>query len=207
MKIIALNGSHRKGRNTAALLNTVLMEAENLGCTTELIELTDLNIGFCKACNLCARKSQCAITDDDMVMVEEELLSADGIILGSPVYWMNVTALMKNFMDRTCYLHITKNRLAGKVGAAVTNAGLLHGGQESTLKIMEYFLQELGLYIVNARDPEARIASVGVNGSLMSCFKDNKIVWQRSATDDELIQATCKQLGRNMVNLIHRLND
>lgn len=206
MKIIAINGSHRKGKNTTALLNTVLDEAQNMGCRTELLELTDLNIRLCKACNMCLKKSECSIIDD-MKIVETKLLAADGIILGSPVYWMNVTTLMKNFMDRSRYLHITKNMLGGKVGAVVTNAGLLHGGQESTLNIMENFLHHHGLYIADSRASDSEIMTVGVTGSLMSGFKNSNIVWRRSAADDELIQATCKQLGRNMVNLIHKLNE
>lgn len=206
MKIIAINGSHRKGRNTAALLNLVLEETESLGFTTELIELADLNIGLCKACNMCLKKSSCSITGDDMAMVEEKIIDANGIILGSPVYWMNVTTLMKNFMDRSRYLHITKNRLGGKIGAAVTNAGLLHGGQEGTIKIMENFLQNHGLYIADSRAPDDDVLTTGVSGALMLGYKDNKIVWRNSAIDDELIQVVCKQLGRNMVKLIDSIN-
>lgn len=139
MKILAINGSHRKGKNTAALLNTVLEETAVMGASTELLELSDYNIRFCAACNKCLRKSQYSITDD-MAIIGEKLTTADGILLGSPVYWFNVTALMKNLMDRSRYLHMNKNLLAGKVGAAVTTAGLLQGGQETTLRILEYFL-------------------------------------------------------------------
>lgn len=206
MKIIAINGSHRKGKNTAALLNNVLEEAATLGATTELLELTDFNIKFCISCNKCLGKPQCSITDDDMAAVGNKLLAADGIVLGSPVYWSNVTALMKNFMDRTRYLHMTKNLLAGKVGAAITNSGLRHGGQEATLRIMEYFLQGHGLHLADTRDPEGTIMSAGVTGSLMADFKDDKVIWRRSATDDELTVTACKQLGRNMVKLIEQLN-
>lgn len=206
MKIVAINGSHRKGKNTAALLKIVLEEASALGASTELLELTDLNIKLCTSCNKCLGKTQCSITNDDMAAVGEKLLAADGIILGSPVYWTNVTTLMKNFMDRTRYLHMTQNLLAGKVGAAVTNSGLRHGGQEATLRIMEYFLQAHGLHVVDSRDPVGTIMSTGVTGSLMADFKEEKVIWRRNATDDELIVASCKQLGRNMVKMIQKLN-
>ncbi|NLI11331.1 flavodoxin family protein [Pelotomaculum propionicicum] len=205
MKILAINGSHRKGKNTATLLNTVLDEAAALGASTELLELSDLNIKFCAACNKCLNKTQCSITDD-MAIVEKKLLAADGILLGSPVYWVNVTTLMKNFMDRSRYLHLYKNVLDGKVGAALTTAGLLYGGQETTLKIMECFLQFHGLHVVDSRDPNEAIMAPLVAGSLMEGFKDGKVIWRRNAVDDELLATSCKQLARNMVKLIRQLN-
>ncbi|MGE4272810.1 MAG: flavodoxin family protein [Desulfitobacterium sp.] len=206
MKILAINGSHRKGKNTAALLRTVLEQAAAQGATTELLELTDYNIKLCTSCNKCLGKPQCSITDDDMVAVGEKLLAAEGIVLGSPVYWSNVTTLMKNFMDRTRYLHMTQNLLAGKVGAAVTNAGLRHGGQEPTLRIMDYFMHAHGIHVVDSRDPAGPLMYAGVTGSLMEDFKEDKVTWRRNATDDELTVASCKQIGRNMVKLIQQLN-
>ena len=203
MKILAINGSHRRGKNTAALLNTVLEETAKMGASTELLELVDYDIKFCSACNKCLTRSQCSITDD-MAAIGEKLLNADGILLGSPVYWLNVTTVMKNFMDRSRYLHLVRNLLAGKVGAAVTTAGLLHGGQETTLKIMESFLLGHGLHIVDTRDQNGGVITAGAMGSLMADFQDGKMVWRRNAADDELLVAACKQLGRNMVELIRR---
>lgn len=202
MKIIAINGSHRKGKNTAALLNIVLEESATLGAETELLELADYNIKLCLSCNKCLGRTQCTIADDDMAGIGEKLLAADGIVLGSPVYWGNVTTLMKNFMDRTRYLHMTKNMLAGKVGGVVTNAGLLHGGQELTLQIMKFFLHAQGMHVVDTRDPDGPIITVNVAGSLMADFKNSKVIWRRSAVDDELSVLACKQIGHNMVNLI-----
>ncbi|ACV62845.1 NADPH-dependent FMN reductase [Desulfofarcimen acetoxidans DSM 771] len=205
MKIIGINGSHRKGKNTAIMLHAVLDEAAALGAETELLELTDYNIKFCVSCNKCLGKPQCSITDDDNTLVGEKLLQADGIVLGSPVYWANVTALMKNFMDRTRWLHMCKNMLAGKVGAAVTIAGLRNGGQEAALRIMEHFLTVQGLYVVDSRNQSAPIMSGGVNGTLFADIKDGKTVWRRSVSEDELTMSDCRQLGRNMVNAINSL--
>lgn len=204
MKIIAINGSHRKGKNTANLLKMVLEEAAGLDASTELLELTDYDIKLCTGCNKCLRQPQCAI-NDDMAVVGEKLLAADGILLGSPVYWANVSALMKNFMDRTRYLHMVQNQLAGKAGGAVTVAGLRNGGQETALIMMSNFLQAHGLYVVDARDPMGANVNIGVTGSLMADFKDDAIIWRRNATEDELTVQFCKQLGRNMVKLIEQL--
>ncbi|WP_347490658.1 flavodoxin family protein [Desulfoscipio sp. XC116] len=207
MNIIAINGSHRKGKNTAALLRTVLGEAAALGAATELLELTDYNIKLCLSCNKCLGRTQCSITDDDMASIGEKLLAADGIVLGSPVYWSNVTTLMKNFMDRTRYMHMTRNLLAGKAGAAVTNAGLRNGGQEAALRIMEFFLMAQGLYVVDARDKNGAIMSAGVAGSLLADVKEGKVIWRKSAEEDEATMQAARQLGRNMVELIKSLSD
>lgn len=206
MNILAINGSHRKGKNTAALLNIVLEQAATMGAKTELLELTDFSIKYCVSCNKCLRKPQCSIADDDMVSLGEKLMEADGILLGSPVYFTNVTALMKNFMDRSRYLHMTKNVLAGKVGAAITNAGLRHGGQETTLRIMEYFLQTHGLHIVDTRDHNGPVIAAGAAGFLMVDYQDGKEIWRASVAEDELTVKACKLLGQNMVKLIQQLN-
>jgi multimeric flavodoxin WrbA len=207
MKIIAINGSHRKGKNTATLLNALLEEATAGGATTELLELTDYNIKHCLSCNKCLGRPQCSITDDDMAAIGDKLLAADGIVLGSPVYWGNVTALMKNFMDRTRYMHMVKNMLAGKVGAAVTNAGLRNGGQEMALRIMEAFLAAQGLNVVDSRDQDGPIMYSGVAGSLLADVKDGKVVWRKSVLEDEAAMLAARQLGRNMVKLIKALRN
>lgn len=204
MKILAINGSHRKGKNTADLLNLVLEEAAVLGASTELLELTDYNIKLCRSCNKCLGSTQCSITDDDMSSIGEKLLEADGIVLGSPVYWSNVSTLMKNFMDRSRYLHMVQNLLAGKFGAAVTNAGLRNGGQETTLRIMEFFLSAHGLYLVDSRNQEGPIMTSGVAGSLLADIKDGKVIWRKNTMEDESAVLAARQLGRNMVAAINR---
>lgn len=206
MQIIAINGSHRKGKNTAALLGLVLEEAAALGASTELLELTDYNIKYCISCNKCMGRTQCSITDDDMAMIGEKLLAADGIILGSPVYWSNVSTLMKNFMDRTRYLHIVKNMLAGKAGAAVTIAGLHNGGQEAALRIMEVFMAAQGLHVVDPRNQDSPIMYSGVASSLMADIKDGKTIWRKSALEDEAAVLAARQLGKNMVKFIKQIS-
>lgn len=205
MNIVAVNGSHRKGKNTATLLREVLAEAKKHGASTELLELSDYSLKYCLSCNKCLRKNQCVITDDDMGTVAEKLLAADGIVLGSPVYWGNVSALMKNFMDRTRYLHMYSNMLAGKVGASVTNAGLRNGGQDLALKIMDGFLTSQGLFVVDARDHSQPLQFTGVAGSLQEGYKDGQIVWRKSVAEDEGAMAACRALGENLAKTIKKL--
>lgn len=202
MKIIALNGSHRPGKNTAGLLQTVLDAAQSRDAQTELIELSEWNIRPCTSCNACLKAPACSITDDDMTLLGEKLLEADGILLGSPVYWSNVSTFMKNFMDRSRYLHMTANLLQGKIGGAVTGAGLLVGGQELALQIMETFLKQQGLILADCRNANGMVAATGVAGSLTSGMIDGKTQYRRRFTDDPLLVQAAEQLGLNMVELI-----
>lgn len=211
MKILAINGSPRKGKNTAIMLKTALVAAEELGASTELLELSDFNLRYCTGCNSCLRQTTCAITDDDNAYIHEKMLEADGIILGSPCYFANVSALMKNFMDRTRCLHMVKHALKGKVGGALTHAGLRHGGQEHTLAILERFLVSQGLILVDGFEPfeggKRILTTTGVMGTMFRGIEEGKIKYYRSVTEDELAMSACRLLGQNMVKLIEKLQN
>jgi multimeric flavodoxin WrbA len=203
-KTIASNGSHRKAKTTAAMLNLVLDEARALGAEGELLEITDFNIKPCKSCNKCLRQTKCSITDDDMAYLGQKMMDADGIVIGSPVYFCNVTGLLKIFMDRTRWLHVSKNLLEGKIGAAITHAGLRNGGQELTLLILERFLISHGLHIVESRKHGGGVSNLGGLGTMFSGFQEGNIIWYKSVLDDELTVRSCRQLGENIVETIRR---
>lgn len=201
MKILGINGSHRKGKNTAKLLELVLEEASNAGAETELVELVDLDIDPCKSCHKCLDQPECSI-DDDMSGLGEKLMASDGIVLGSPVYWANVSALMKNFMDRTRWMHMSKALLEGKIGGAVVCGGFRNGGQEETLRILKEFLKAHGLILADCRDPDEPLISSGAMASLTSGFGEGEPVYRETALEDEVAVLSCRQLGRNIVNKI-----
>jgi len=98
-------------------------------------------------------KTECSIQDDEVFRVAEKMVASDAIIMGSPVYFNNVTSMLKAFMDRTRWMHISANILDGKLGAALTHAGLRNGGQEMRPLILERFLQHQGLRVVEATNP------------------------------------------------------
>ncbi len=204
MRVLAINGSHRKGKNTATLLKIVLEEAQSLGAETELVELVDYNIKPCAGCNQCLRVAKCSVEDDDMHILVQKLLQADGIVLGSPVYFANVTGLMKIFMDRTRWLHILSNKLHGKVGAVVVHAGLRNGGQELTQVMMERFLAIHGIIVVDSRDPEKEVTQ-GALGTLFDRVEGDKVYWKKSVSEDIVVVKECRQLGRNLVRQIKLL--
>ena len=204
MKILAINGSHRAGQNTAKLLSLALEEAQARGAETELVELSELNIEYCSGCNRCLGKPMCSI-DDDMTQLKEKMLEADGIILGSPDYFSNVTARTKCFIDRTRPLHMTSNQLKGKVGGFLTMSGLDNCGGEATNAVMEQFFATHEMLIVHPR-PEGPVIASSITGSLMAGMKDGKPRWRRSVDEDPIAPALTRQLGKDMVELIQKLS-
>ena len=86
LKVVAFNGSARKGSNTAILLKTVLAEAGKEGIETELVEMAGTPIHGCRACRQCSakRNRRCGQTDDVFNAYLEKMEQADGILLGSP---------------------------------------------------------------------------------------------------------------------------
>lgn len=103
MKVIGISGSPRKKGNTSFLINEALCEIEKLGINTQMIELSNYNIADCCGCEGCRKTYECVIKDD-MQKLYPMILKADAIILGSPTYFYDVTAVTKAFLDRLyCY--------------------------------------------------------------------------------------------------------
>ena len=131
-KVVAFNGSARKGGNTAILLRYVLKELEQEGIETELIELSGAKIHGCLACRKCSAKKnrRCSQTGDMGNVYIEKMDEADGILLGSPTYVADVTSEIKALMDRACLVSKANGGIfRRKVGAAVIavrRAGAIH---------------------------------------------------------------------------------
>ncbi|MFC1866150.1 flavodoxin family protein [Chloroflexota bacterium] len=102
MKIVAIIGSPRPKGNTGYLVDRALEAAEELGAQVKKIDLSKYNINPCLGHDDCP-SFVCCIQKDDMAWILDESLNADGIILASPVYWYNVSAQMKTFMDRNYF--------------------------------------------------------------------------------------------------------
>ncbi|MCP3943093.1 MAG: flavodoxin family protein [Desulfobacteraceae bacterium] len=122
MKVVGFNGSPRKKGNTACSLNTVFTELENVGIETEMIQVGKEKVQGCKACYACDKKQNqvCAMGDDPVNEWIQKMKSADGIILGSPVYWGGVAGTMKSFLDRAFFVSSVNGGLfRHKVGACV----------------------------------------------------------------------------------------
>jgi multimeric flavodoxin WrbA len=102
MKVVAFNGSPRKEGNTFQSLQIVMAELQKEGIETELIQVGGKALHGCTACYGCYKNKdrECVIKKDDLNSYVAKMIEADGIIIGSPVYFSNVTSEVKAFMDR-----------------------------------------------------------------------------------------------------------
>ena len=132
MKVIAFNGSARRDGNTARLIGYVFEELEREGIKTELFQLAGKKIRGCKACYQCMENKdlQCAVKDDILNDCIQKMTGAEGIILGSPTYFTDVSAEMKALIDRAGLVSKANGNIyKRKVGAAVIavrRAGSIH---------------------------------------------------------------------------------
>jgi multimeric flavodoxin WrbA len=132
MKVVAFNGSARKGGNTAALIRHVFEELEKEKIKTELIELASKKIRGCTACFKCFdnKDKRCALKDDIVNECIDKMIESDGIILGSPTYFADVSSEIKALIDRAgMTARANENMFRRKVGAAVVSvrrAGAIH---------------------------------------------------------------------------------
>lgn len=105
MKIICLSGSPRKQGNSATVAARVMERATELGAETESIYLNELHYRGCQACYACKNGAETCVLKDDLAPVLEKVRTADALVLASAVYYGDVTAQLKTFIDRTfCFL-------------------------------------------------------------------------------------------------------
>ncbi len=140
MKVVAFNGSPRKDGNTTILIRQVFYELEKEGIETELVQFSGKEIHGCIACYKCFenRDQRCAVKDDIANECIEKMIKAEGIILGSPVYFADVTAEMKALLDRAGFVSLANGGMyRNKVGAAV--AAVRRSGAVHTVDGMNHF--------------------------------------------------------------------
>jgi multimeric flavodoxin WrbA len=122
MKVVAFNGSPHKNGNTMGSIQIVLAQLREQGIETEVVQLGGNRVSGCTDCGYCKthKDMKCAIKDDVINNCIAKMAEADGIIIGSPVYFGNVTTEVKALIDRAG--RVTRNNdmaLRRKVGAAV----------------------------------------------------------------------------------------
>lgn len=122
MKVVGFNGSPRKEGNTSVLIDAVLVELEKEGIETERIQLGGRSIHGCRACMKCFdnQDGHCAMDDDILNELIDKMADADGIIIGSPTYFSNVSSEVKALIDRAGLVAIANGHmLRRKIGLGV----------------------------------------------------------------------------------------
>ena len=140
LKILGISGSPRKGGNTEFLISKALDETTRCGAEVEFLRIAEMKITPCDGCRTCRENGECRIKDD-MHRVYKKMIEADGIIVGSPVYFWTVTGQMKIFMDRTLPLSYPEPKLKGKIAGAIVVAGS-RGTTSALLCLNNFFLMQ-----------------------------------------------------------------
>ena len=190
MKVVAFSGSARKDGNTAILINNVLQELEKEGIGTELIQLAGKKIRGCLACMKCFENidQRCANKNDVLNECLEKMLESDGIILGSPTYFSNVSTEIKALIDRAGLVAIANDHMfKRKVGAAVV--AVRRAGSVPTFNAINHFF-----FISQIIVPGSNYWNMGFGLEKGEVEKD-----------EEGIQ-TMKVLGENMTWLLKKLH-
>ena len=123
MKVVAFNCSPRANGNTAHMIATVLKVLEDHGIETEMVQVGGNDLHGCRACQGCSRNKdmRCVLSDDMLNDCIEKMVSADGIIIGSPTYFSDLTTEAKALIDRAGYVTRANGMvLKHKVGATVS---------------------------------------------------------------------------------------
>ncbi|MEJ2685341.1 MAG: flavodoxin family protein [Candidatus Sulfobium sp.] len=187
MKVVAFNGSPRKEGNTYHSIRIVLKELEKEGIETEIVQLGGADIKGCRACYKCFEKknSRC-FQKDDLNGFVEKMIEADGIIIGSPTYFSNVSTEVKALIDRAGLVARANDfLLKRKVGAAVV-AERRAGGTHVYSSINFFF----GIGQMNIAG--ASYWNLGIGRNPGDVLKDEEGV------------ATFENLGQNMAWLLSK---
>jgi multimeric flavodoxin WrbA len=151
MKVIAIQSSPNKDGLTYQLAMAALTGAQEAGAETELVNLTDLNIGVCKPCGRgwgqCRENGRCGL-DDDFNGLRDNINAADGVVFATPVYFGDLSEDAKTFLDRWRRCEIFNHEqsvLKGKRVIGIAAGGGSGAGTASALANLERYLLWLQL--------------------------------------------------------------
>ncbi len=182
MKIIAIVGSPRPTGNTNFLVDQALQEAAANGCETEKIVLSQHKVNPCLGHDNCASLSVCN-QDDDARWILDRYSQADGIILGTPVYFYNMSAQMKTFIDRSFFLYTHKIPLQAKCAGLVIVAGTV--GIDITVRALRRCFK------LSDGNSDDRVMTVSGYATKLGRIKN-----------DQALVEEAQKLGRRMAEII-----
>ncbi len=191
MKVLGINGSSRSDGNTALLIDMVFKELRKEGIECEMVQLANETVQGCKACGICMIKKngKCAIDDDIVNPLIKKISSSDGIILGSPVYFSNITPELKALIDRSGRVAKANDYLfKKKIGAAVV--AVRRTGAMPAFNAMNHFFLVEQMIV-----PGSSYWNMGIGMEPGDVKEDTEAI------------RTMEDLGKNMAWLIKKLNE
>ncbi len=185
MNVIAINGSPKAEGNTYHALKMVTDELEKEGISTEIIHIGNKNIQGCIACRQCfENKNEKCIINDEVNEIIQKLKTADGIIIGSPVYYASIAGTMKCFLDRAFFVAGANGGLfRHKVGASI--AAARRSGEVATFDHLNHHFTISEMFVASSNYWNV------IHGRMPG----------EALQDEEGIQ-TMRVLGKNMAFLI-----
>lgn len=189
IKILGISCSPRKGKTTAASLGVCLQAAKEVGdrIETELIELAGLKINGNVAAGIPLAEGE----QDDFPSLVPRLRDPKvrGIIIGTPVYFGNMSSLCKAFLDRCIVLYQDNHALSNKVAGVLAVGGTRNGGQEVTIQSVQVSLFCQEMIVVGNGRPSSRLGATVWSGAEGGVLKD------------EFGITTAKTLGRRVAEV------
>ena len=180
MKVLLLNGSPHENGTTKRALTEVAKTLNENGVETEILTVGNKRVAGCMACGGCAKTGKCVFDDELIFEIVKKIEEADGVVIGSPVYYASINGTLKAILDRVFY---SKNSFANKVGASVVVAR--RAGTTATFDIINKYFAISSMPIVTSNYWN------NVHGSNAS----------QAELDEEGMQ-TMRVLGKNMAWLI-----
>jgi len=188
MKVVGFVGSPRMKGNTTTIVNEVLRGASEAGAKTKIFNLNELGIRGCQACYKCQTPEGKCVQQDGMAPLYDEIFSADAVVIGTPVFMLQITGQTKTFIDRLFALLYLKdgqpgafrNKIKGKRTITVYSQGQPEiSAFASSFDLNEGVLSFLGFKV------EGRIAAGGM-ASLDSAKSSQSIMDKAYAAGAEL---------------------
>ncbi len=179
MRILLISSSPRKERSQTFFLAKEVLKVFTGVVKTEVIHLCDFKIEFCRHCESCHRKIMRCPINDDVGMILEKMLEAEGIIFASPNYINQITASMKTLWDRAAHF-IHCRRLLGKYVVGVVSSG--SGQDKAVLEYIQYYAHTCGAQYtggVSSRVPinkEKNEEAFNLGGKLMLDIQEKRVL-------------------------------
>ena len=189
MKVIGIAGSLRSKSNTLHYLKSALNVLQGKDFETELISLRGKDIKPCNGCYDCVKKGYCTIEDDDFADILEKMRSAEGLILGSPVYLSSVVPQMMSLLARATFVAYWNDKFfSGKVGGPITVARRAGHNLAFSQLLLWFFINGITV-------PGSTYWNVGMAGTGGA----------RDAENDEEGLATVVNFANNMADVMQKI--